>query len=316
MKVQPFFSVLVPTYNQAHFIADAVEGVLSQTFKDYELLILDDHSTDSTIDRISPYLVHSQVRYIQRPERLGRVNNYRVGVEKDAVGSWIIVCDGDDFYTDPDFLSTVYSLISANEELVIVQGGHYLGEDVAHATIHLPKVQENKVIIEGEEYIQSFFHIQHFSHLTTAYKTDIAKKVGMYTQDVLSSDINSLLKIAVFGKVALIRHPFALWRQHQSNASSTSPFSKRFKNLSWIEDCVQFFSNHHELLPTLNLANWRRQQVLVKYADFFVESIKIALKEKTLESVKLVLKKLKQESFENRIQFIFQLAQKFTGKNR
>lgn len=316
MKVQPFFSVLVPTYNQVHFIADAIEGVLSQTFTDYELLILDDHSTDSTTDRIRPYLVHSQVRYIKRPERLGRVNNYRVGVEKDAIGSWIIVCDGDDFFTDADFLSTAYSIISNNEELVMVQGGHYQGKDVSNVTIHLPQVKEDRTILEGEEYIKSFSHIQHFSHLTTAYKMDIARKVGMYTQDTLSSDMNSLLKMAVFGKVALIRKPFALWRQHQSNASSTSPFPKRFENLNWIEDCVQFFSDHQQLLPTLNLVIWRREQIIVKFADFFVESIKIALKEKTMEPIRLVLRKLRQESFQSRIHFMYQLALKFTVKNR
>ena len=55
MDRQPVFTVIIPTYNREHFLKRTVDSILSQTFKDFELIIVDDGSTDHTKDLIDTY---------------------------------------------------------------------------------------------------------------------------------------------------------------------------------------------------------------------------------------------------------------------
>ena len=59
----PKVSVLIPTYNSAPFLDDAIESVLNQTFTDFELLIVDNCSTDNSAEIISKYLSDNRVKY-------------------------------------------------------------------------------------------------------------------------------------------------------------------------------------------------------------------------------------------------------------
>ena len=63
----PFFSVIIPAYNRRAMLARAVESVLSQTFRDYELIVVDDGSTDGTADEMEKY--RGRVRYIRQDNR-------------------------------------------------------------------------------------------------------------------------------------------------------------------------------------------------------------------------------------------------------
>lgn len=77
----PFFSVIVPTYNHTHFIGETIESVLNQTFKDFELIIVDDGSTDNTKEVINKYLSDSRVKYIYQ-------ENKERGAARNTGGRW------------------------------------------------------------------------------------------------------------------------------------------------------------------------------------------------------------------------------------
>ncbi len=90
----PFFSVIIPTYNRAYFLKIAIESVLFQTFRDFELIIVDDGSTDDTYNVIGEYLRHSAVKYIyQENHGPAAARNRGVG---EAKGEFICFLDSDD----------------------------------------------------------------------------------------------------------------------------------------------------------------------------------------------------------------------------
>ncbi len=106
---EPFFSVIIPTYNRAGSIVEAIESVLHQSFKNFELLVIDDGSTDNTKELVTAAASSdNRIVYIhqQNAERSAARNH---GVELSK-GQYICFLDSDDIYL-PDHLASFYNTI-------------------------------------------------------------------------------------------------------------------------------------------------------------------------------------------------------------
>ncbi|WP_456325501.1 glycosyltransferase family 2 protein [Desulfonauticus submarinus] len=89
-------SVIIPTYNCARYIKDAVISVINQRYKDWELIIVDDGSTDNTREVIAPYLENKRIRYVWQENR-GKSVARNKGLDL-ATGKYITFLDADDFF--------------------------------------------------------------------------------------------------------------------------------------------------------------------------------------------------------------------------
>lgn len=103
------FSIIVPVYNVEQYLSRCIESVLSQTFKDFELILVDDGSTDSS-GAICDHYAEKDNRIIVIHKENGGVSTARnVGIE-NARGEYITFCDSDDYYKDK-LLETVVSYL-------------------------------------------------------------------------------------------------------------------------------------------------------------------------------------------------------------
>lgn len=96
MNPSPFFSVVVAAYNVENYIAEALESIISQTFKDWELIIIDDASTDSTATKVVEFLADPRIRLIRRGENSEGGFIPRFEGVKEARGKYIVHLDADD----------------------------------------------------------------------------------------------------------------------------------------------------------------------------------------------------------------------------
>src|SRR3989338_9159858 len=92
----PKVSVILPTYNCARYLPDSISSVLSQTFQDFELLIIDDGSTDNTRDFIENNYKDPRVRYI-RQEHSGLAGARNTGLVSSK-GEYVTFLDADDLF--------------------------------------------------------------------------------------------------------------------------------------------------------------------------------------------------------------------------
>lgn len=90
----PFFTIIIPTYNRSNLVTRTVKSVLDQTFEDFELIVIDDCSTDDTKEVITN-LGDKRIRYVYLNENSGVSNARNVGINL-SVGSWIFTIDSDD----------------------------------------------------------------------------------------------------------------------------------------------------------------------------------------------------------------------------
>lgn len=90
----PMVSVIIPTFNYAEFISDSIDSVLTQTFKDLEIIVVDDGSTDNTKDILQKY--SNKIKYYYQDNK-GPASARNMGIKK-ATGSYVCFLDSDDIF--------------------------------------------------------------------------------------------------------------------------------------------------------------------------------------------------------------------------
>jgi glycosyltransferase involved in cell wall biosynthesis len=115
MSEYPTFSVVIPTYNRGDLIEGTLESVLTQTYPHYEVVVVDDCSTDNTDEVIKPYVSSGKVRYFKNERNSERAHSRNVGLAA-AVGDFATLLDSDDFMY-PSNLADAAAFARANPDI-------------------------------------------------------------------------------------------------------------------------------------------------------------------------------------------------------
>ncbi len=179
----PTFSVIIPTYNRAHTLPRAIESVLAQSFKDYELIVVDDGSSDETAKILERY----PIRVIRQPNSGVSAARNR-GIEA-ARGQIIALLDSDDEWKE-EKLQNHYDFFQANPEYKIhqteeiwIKDGKFLNKKRKH---------QKK---SGEIFYDSL-HLCLISPSAVAIKKELFEEVGLFREDfVVCEDYELWLRI-------------------------------------------------------------------------------------------------------------------------
>jgi len=117
----PFFSVICATYNRAHLLKRALDSLFAQTTTDWELIIIDDGSTDHTAEIVKPYeALKPEVNYYYQQNK-GFIEAKNVGINK-AKGKYITFLDSDDAYK-PEHLAIRKKILEEQKNIDFLHGG-------------------------------------------------------------------------------------------------------------------------------------------------------------------------------------------------
>lgn len=116
---QPLVSIIMPAYNMARFIGDAIQSVLNQTYPHWELLVIDDKSTDQTVEIVSQFN-DSRIRILSTPRLGNSCATRNVGI-REAKGDLVAFLDADDRYV-PDALETRLTYLSKTPACQAIYG--------------------------------------------------------------------------------------------------------------------------------------------------------------------------------------------------
>jgi hypothetical protein len=128
----PIISVLIPTFNYARFLPEAIDSVLRQDFGDFELLIADDCSTDDTANVVKPYCARdARVQFAVHSTNMGMVNNWNYCLQR-ARGQYIKFVFGDDKLFRPNALSKMLGMLEGEPSATLAASARVILDEASH----------------------------------------------------------------------------------------------------------------------------------------------------------------------------------------
>ena len=207
-------SVIVLTYNRADMVKEAINSILSQTFEDFELIVVDNESTDNTEEVIKSY-ADERIRYFKhRNNGLIAVNrNYGIG---KAQGEYIAFCDDDDLWM-PEKLEKQAKLLDSDKELGLVYSACYSidenGNSKGDTNLSTSKPLRGNVF-------DKLFQNNFIPMLTVMVRREVLSKVGEFDPKyIIALDHDLWLRIAEHYPIDFIAEPLAKYRIHGGNVS-------------------------------------------------------------------------------------------------
>lgn len=113
-KTTPFFSIIIPVYNTEAFLKKCIESILNQTYKDYEIILIDDGSTDDSYEICNAYKckISNIVLYHQKNKGQAAARNKGVSMAK---GQYIMFVDSDDYLANNAVLEDIYNVVDQQD---------------------------------------------------------------------------------------------------------------------------------------------------------------------------------------------------------
>ena len=199
-------SVYIPTYNYGQFIEQAVESVLKQTLKDWELIVINDGSTDDTSDILKKYAGNEKIRILDQENKgLTVTNNIALRLSQ---GKYIIRLDGDDFM-DENLLLVLSNVLDTKPEIGLVYPDYYhVSEDG-----EVLEIVRRKKIGEEARLLDLPAH-----GACTMFRRDLLLELGGYYEDFSCQDGYELwLRFIQKYKPFNVNLPLFYYRQHLSS---------------------------------------------------------------------------------------------------
>ena len=252
----PLISVMIPTYNQPQYIAQAVESALAQDYEKLEIVVSDDSTNDATEKLLQPYLADKRFSYFRNPAQLGRVANYRKLLFELAKGDWVVMLDGDDYYIDNSFISKAADLIGKHENIVLVGAGMTVLQETSGRK-DFYGLDTADILFDGKEVFTKYERVP--AHQTDIYPKKLAQQLDFYRDSSTASDSESLYRLCLRGMVAYMAKPVAVWRVHSSNTTYQRHLGKQINELVFID---KVYTDARKYLHADSASKWRKKMYI------------------------------------------------------
>jgi glycosyltransferase involved in cell wall biosynthesis len=219
----PKVSVIIPTYNYDRFLGEAIHSVLAQTFQDFELVVVDDGSTDNTKQVVSNF-ADERIKYIyQQNQGVSAARNTGISA---CCGDYVALLDADDVWV-PQKLELQVKILDSRPDIAAVCSDVYVVDAHTGVTINrfwndgrrlgtfnphmAPKKLLRRLLARG-----CFIHPS-----STIFRRVVFDEVGLFDESLQTHEVWELsVRILLHFDIALIDTPLVKYRQHAANLSA------------------------------------------------------------------------------------------------
>jgi glycosyltransferase involved in cell wall biosynthesis len=229
-------SIVIPTYNAGHYLRESIDSILSQTYPNIELIVLDDGSTDGTRNILDSY---GDLFYWETHENMGQSATLNKGwdISKGDILSYVSADDA----LFPDAVKTAVSFLTERPELVMVYGDYTLIDDTSLQlrVVHTPEFNYEKMV--SELVVQPGPGV--------FFRRDAYKQAGGWNTSLYQMpDIEYWLKLGLCGDIARIPRNLAYYRVHnESQTYAIQSVEKANESVKIINDYFHNNNLPHEI---------------------------------------------------------------------
>jgi len=307
---KPFFSVIIPLYNKEKYILATLKSVLAQTFLDFEVIIVNDFSTDKSIDEVVK-INDDRIRIINNPVNKGLSASRNTGIQ-NAEGDIVAFLDADDLWKD-NFLVSIYNLIKTYPKALLFATKY---EELHKGNVALPIEISSLKPKENKSYLLDFFPTN-MGKLIVSFSSicihkDVFKQSGVFNENVTyAEDIDFYIRAFYNNQLAYYNESLACYMIYDNQQMSlaglknkTIPDFDEYEYMTHNRQDIKLFldfyryvmakqyklagdvSNYKKMLKGISLASLNYKQKLLLYAPAFVlraiKKVKVLLIKKGL----------------------------------
>jgi glycosyltransferase involved in cell wall biosynthesis len=244
-------SVIIPNYNYARYLRERIESILLQTYPVFEIIILDDCSTDESLEIIDEYAkrIPLRIKVIKNEKNCGKVFKQWVKGIEIAKGDYVWIAEADDL-SEPTFLETIIKGMSLDENIVmgysqskiIDEYGKNIGDNYLFYTDEIDTIWENDYIADGKEEIEKRLSVKN---------TILNVSAAVFRKDKLLAAVNNTKNYNVAGdwrfyvdllkeggKISFIADNLNIHRRHTNSVTKNLNTQKHFDEICEIQEYV------------------------------------------------------------------------------
>jgi len=285
--MEPLVSVIIPTYNRAGYLSQTLKSVLEQTYRDIEVIVVDDGSTDNTTEVVASFN-DSRIRYLKQDHRGLPAIGRNTGL-KAASGDYIAFLDDDDLWM-PEKIEKQLDYLSKHPEYTIMYSNAWFIDEngVQNGLVMKPKYLKEGDIFEELIWGSPKFFIP---QLTVLMKRKVFENIGFFNEDPsmrFIEDYEYWLRASLRYKIGFIDELLAMYREHSQGGGLTVNYGKLGQKVlySLINDPLvpnkdKVIERIHDLYFKSAICNWRdpnksaARDDLKKYLSYSIQRMSI-----------------------------------------
>lgn len=280
----PKVSVVIPFYNGKEFIAQAINGILRQTYTDYEIIVMDDGSSDDSKKALECF--DGKIRYFYQQNK--GISSARNRAIKEAKGEYIALLDQDDIWY-PEKLQKQVELMEKNKNLGLIYGDcHYINEkgEIISRVFERQKYYSGRIF--KDLIMGNFIPIP-----TVLIRKSALDKVGLFLENyTFAEEYELFIRISKDYDVGFINEPLAGYRIHGGNLSKNTGESLK-EDIAVKEDILKKYSA--DIKPVENKLKKELARIYYNLGRFYQKKRRRALaKEYLSKSIKTYVYSYKQ----------------------
>ncbi len=292
-----FFSVIVPVYNVEKYLKQCVDSILSQTFADFELILADDGSNDSSGAICDEYaMTDKRVKVIHKKN--GGLSDARNVGTKAATGKYIVYVDSDDYISSSDFLNEIYTKAQMEPDIICYKFKKYFEktDEFSECKFNLSEIENYNTMWERVLYLvkQDAFYC---SAWTKAIRTSLVKDNEIYFEKgLLGEDQEWYYRVLLCAKsITGIDKDFIVYRQRENSITATAKIIN-------LDDCMYLLKKWEKGIEGADISQEYKNALLNSLAKLYCNmlvlytTIEDKNKKKHLEDVKKLATLLKYNS--------------------